>query len=196
MNELLVELAKYNDDWYRIAFSFLDNKEDAEDIVQDMYLHLHRKEIDLDKIRYKSDINRFFMFLTIRNLCIDFIRNKKETTEFNDMLSLIPEDSIEDYLGILIERVCEESKRWHTYDRNLFEFYMYSGLSYRDISNGTDKKARLISNNKELKEDPVKRGSNISVNSIYTTINICKNKLRDSLSEDFEDYFNNELDKI
>ena len=129
------------------------------------------------------------MFLTIRNLCIDFIRNKKETTEFNDMLSSIPEESIEDYLGILIERVCDESKRWHTYDRNLFEFYMYSGLSYRDISNGTDKKARLISNNKELKEDPVKSGSNISVNSIYTTINICKNKLRDSLSEDFEDYF-------
>ena len=194
-NRLLVELSKYHKDWFRIAMSFLENKQDAEDIIQDMYVFLHEKGIELDKIRYKLEINRYFMFVTIRNLCFNFIKKKYPTQELHDNISH-NEDESDDVLGELLTKIDEETKGWHSYDRNLLEFYMYSGLSYRDISYGTNKQPRLISNNKELKQESIKRGSKISVTSIFNTLKICKQKLKDKFSEDFEDYFNNDFDKI
>ena len=38
MQNLLEELAKYHDEWIKIAYAFFNNKEDAEDLVQDFYI--------------------------------------------------------------------------------------------------------------------------------------------------------------
>ena len=71
---------------------------------------------------------------------------------------------------------------------------MYSGLSLRDISYGTDKKElRRLCRSRELTELAVKRGTKISVSSLFNTIKDCKLKLKAKLGEDFEDYHNGQF---
>ena len=85
---------------------------------------------------------------------------------------------------------------WNYYDKTIFEMYMYSGLSMRSMSYGTSKKARKISNRKFIGDKAVKDGNKISVSSMFNTIKKCRLKLKEELGEDFEDYFNNDFDKI
>ena len=60
------------------------------------------------------------------------------------------------------------------YDRKLFELYFMQGFSLRAIA----------------------KGSKIGLTSIHTSILNYKQILRDNLSEDLIDYFNQDFDKI
>ncbi len=63
---------------------------------------------------------------------------------------------------------------WTVYDKKLFELYFIKGLSLRAIA----------------------KGSKIGLTSIHTSILNYKQILRDNLSEDLIDYFNQDFDKI
>lgn len=193
---MLEELFKYHKDWLNIAYNFLQSKEDAEDVVQDMYILLDKYNIDLEKIRYKDQVNKFFIYKTLRNMCFQFIRKRKYFIDL-DNVNLVEEDNErEECFGVLLQKVEQEMESWNYYDKTLFEMYMYSGLSYRDIAYGTTKKPRLISNRKFIGDLAAKRGNGISVSSMFNTIKKCRIKLQGKLGEDFEDYFNNDFDKI
>lgn len=81
---------KYNflplkDKIFRIAKRLLNNQEDAEDAVQEIYLKLWNKRYDLDN--YKS--YEALALVTSKNHCIDKLRTKKKI--FSDIdLSNIP----------------------------------------------------------------------------------------------------------
>lgn len=63
---------------------------------------------------------------------------------------------------------------WTVYDKRLFELYFMQGLSLRAIS----------------------KGSKIGLTSIHNSILNYKEILREELSEDLIDYFNQDFDKI
>jgi len=192
---MLKFVSSFHKDWYRIAYSFLGNKEDAEDAVQNVYMLLDRYNVQKDKIMYGDDVNRFFMYRTIKNECLQHIRKHKPTISIDD---IVLNDYDEDNDGELaynriLEKIDKEIETWEYYDKNLFEVYMYSGLSFRKMANGTDKVPRLISRNKFILANV---GNGISVSSMFTTIKKCRLKLVAKFGEDFEDYFNNDYDKI
>jgi DNA-directed RNA polymerase specialized sigma24 family protein len=175
---MLEKLAQYHDEWIKIAMAFLNNIEDAQDIVQDMYLTLHRYNVTLDKIKYgDDDINRYFVYITIKNLALQHIMKRDE------FLPLIEDktepDIIEDdqYKDILIE-IDKEMESWNWYDRTLFEMYMYSGLSMRDIAYGTEKDFRYISRDRKICDHSIINGTGISLSSIYNTIKRCKERIK------------------
>ena len=203
---ILVELSKYNEEWLTIAYTFLQNKQDAEDLVQDFYVRLHKYNVELNNIRYKNGINRYFVYQTIRNMALDFLKTKNKVvlTGLDFLLTshngkYVTYNSVNEYKTAeqkLYNKIDRIMATWNQYDRVLFECYMYSGLSYRQIAYGTDKSARLISNHKFLGLKAVKRGNNISVSSMFNTIKSCKIKLKEAIGKDFEHYFNNQFDKI
>lgn len=62
-------LAKRDDEWIRMAMSFGLQVNDAREIVQEMYLKLHKYVKDIDKIMYnETEVNTFYVYTTISNL--------------------------------------------------------------------------------------------------------------------------------
>ena len=194
---MLNKVAEYHQDWLNIANSFLNNKQDAEDLVQDMYIKLHNLNITYEKIRYKDQVNKYYIYQTLRNMALSFLKNKATNYQLNgteiEDETYCPKDEA---LDTLIERLHNEIDTWCYYDKNLFLIYMYSGLSFRDISYGCDKEIRKIAHDIELDEKAVKRGTKISVTSIFHSIKKLKEILIERFGEDFEDYINNDFEKI
>jgi len=196
---MLDKICKYHNDWIRIAYSFLNNKEDAEDVVQDMYIKLDRLNIELYNKKYGDDINKGYFYTVIRNLSLDFIKKKSVNYHIDiDQIQLEEIDNCdkEECFNKLIYKIHEEINKWDYYDRTLFECYMYSGLSYRDMANGSQKDARLISNTMKLNDKAISNGIGITTRAVSYSIKKSMNKLKEKFGEDFEDYFNNDYDKI
>jgi len=194
---MLKKVCLYHKDWIRIAYSFLNSKEDAEDLVQDMYIKLDRLNIELYNVKYGDDVNKYYFYTVLRNMAFTFIKKRKDNIDINDLeISNEDIDEGKECFSNLIDLVSNEVETWSYYDRTLFEVYMYSGLSFRDMAYGSTKEAKLISNTKSLGVQSVVDGNGISVSSMFNTIKKCKAKLKEKFGEDFEDYFNNDFDKI
>ena len=74
----------------------------------------------------------------------------------------------------MMDNVNNIVSKWTVYDRRLFELYFIQGLSLRSIS----------------------KGANIGLNSIHNSIIGYRAILRQHLSEDLIDYFNQDFEKI
>ena len=127
---MLEKIAVHQELWIKMLVNLGCDINLAKDLVQDMYLRVHRLVKDPERIMYKGDINRYFIWKTLRNL--------------------------------------------YYYDKRLFELYFIEGLSLRAIS----------------------KGANIGLTSIHNSILNHKAILKEHLSEDLLDYFNQDFDKI
>ena len=65
---------------YRIAYALLDNKADAEDILQDAYCKLWNKRDELGDIQNPEA----FSITLVKNLCLDFLRSPKASRRDNE----------------------------------------------------------------------------------------------------------------
>ena len=72
---MIEKLAQHHEDWVRYAIGVSGNRDDALDLVQDMYLKLH----DCNK-----EINKSYVYCVIKNIFLDqYRKNKvKEKTVF------------------------------------------------------------------------------------------------------------------
>ena len=68
----------------------------------------------------------------------------------------------------------EEIDSWEWFDKMLFKLYAKSGDSIRDIAERT----------------------HISTTSIFHTLKYCKERIKNNVSEDYEDYKNNDFELI
>lgn len=85
---------------YKLAFRMLGSREEAEDVVQEVYLKLWKMKDDLQ--RYSS-IEAFCVRVT-RNMCLDQLRRRDKTREIVDQKKqeqLEPQDDPE---GLLIKQ--------------------------------------------------------------------------------------------
>jgi len=201
-DKLLKDLSKHNDEWLRIARMYL-SREDSKDVIQDMYLIVLHRHSNFSRFYiYPStdDINFRYLYTIIKNLCLDFLKSKKAIkVNIDDVHLTAPEPSDEnDAMELLFTKVVDIVNTWSPYEQNLFTHYMFSGLSLRDLSHGTDKvdKVKSIDAIYLLTESAIKNGTGISVNSIWTTISGLKDRLREEMSECFEDYFNGDFEYI
>ena len=74
-SEFKLLVLPYSSRLYRLAYSLMGNKEEAEDIVQEVYLKLWSMRKDLHK--YNS-IEGLSVRIT-RNMCLDHLRRRKTT---------------------------------------------------------------------------------------------------------------------
>lgn len=98
----------YNKISYNLALNYLQNKEDAEEVVQDVFVSVHKS---LAKFEHQSTLSTWIYRITI-NKCYDFIKAKKRIKRFAFVQSLFSETGDElkhdksdfNHPGVLLEQ--------------------------------------------------------------------------------------------
>ena len=145
---ILELLSKRHDEWIRMAMSFGCTKDNAQDIVQDMYLRMHKYVENPERIMYNEDeVNTYFVFVVLRNL---FISSQK-TMSFDQLEDIDgemeePNYEAENAYNDLLDGLWEEVESWHWYDTKLFKLYHNTDMTIKKISEETKISERSIWN--------------------------------------------------
>lgn len=148
-----------------------------EDIVQEMYIKIGTLNLKDVCIKDGKPNNNYLWFV-LRNLYIDFVKSKNKIVKI-ELLNI--EDESEDvnlYKEIADQtiqlKIQHEIDSWNWYDKMLFETYKKTGKSIRKLGD-------------ETKIHPF---------SIYRTIKHCKDRIVQTIGEDYEDYLNEDYELI
>jgi len=186
MNSKILDiLSKRHLEWIKMAKSFKLNNNDANELVQEMYLRMYDYTKDVNRIMYnEKEINTFYIYITLRNLYYSKCRTykKKKITVFTDIdeekydyiIKNITYNSDEintNYnkkinLEALYDKIDNIIDDWYWYDKKLTKLYLNTNMSMRDIS-------------KETK---------ISLSSIFNTLTNAKEKIRKETKEEYKKY--------
>jgi DNA-directed RNA polymerase specialized sigma24 family protein len=170
------QVAKHHKEYIKTIKSFGEEFY-AEDLVQEMYIRFINKNKEKAVI-VNGQVNRYYVYLTLRSLFVDFHRQKSRIIKvgLDNILTLEQIDELEEHEGFsrLLKKVDSEVKTWEWYDQMLFNLYKDSDKSMREISNGT----------------------NISLRSIFCTLKNCKERIKDNVHEDYLDYVNKDYELI
>jgi len=178
MTTVLDLLAGYHTEWLKMAHKF-GAGDYAEDIVQEMYIRLNKYVSDPERIMYKGQPNKLFVWVTLRNMTRQF-QNKKDLMVYTgDMVDYdIAEEEYDmveaEGFEKIIDKVWEIMEGQHWYDQKMFEIYHTTGMSMRDIEKETG----------------------ISLFSIFDTLKKSKEYVREKIQEDYEDLQNGEAERI
>ena len=176
---MLEKLAVHHLLWIKMLVNLGCKVEDAQDLVQDMYIRLDRLVKDPSKMMYGDDVNRYYVWTTLRNMYFSKLKKDRASIFYelrdSDESEIDSYDTLEDdAFRNITDKIDNITSNWSIYDKKLFELYFIKGLSLRAIA----------------------KGSKIGLTSIHTSILNYKQILRENLSEDLIDYFNQDFDKI
>ena len=162
----------------------------VEDLVQEMYIRIHKYITDQEKIYYQDKgINRFYIWTVLRNMwkSVQTLKSKNPIVSFSEYYGdmEIDDDQSEspnDFTfqqkkayNKLLDKINKTVEDWdYWYDKKLFELYFNSDMSMRDISHKTK----------------------ISLTSIFNSCKNYKSKIMEEHFEDYLDYKNGDFDKI
>jgi DNA-directed RNA polymerase specialized sigma24 family protein len=181
---MLELLAQKHNLWVSMVLGFGCDHDTAQDIVQSMYLRMHKYVKDEGRIMYNDDeVNRFFIYVTLKNMYRDYVNAKNKWTFFEireddavdeDLRVFYFDEVMEAAFERLVARINSEMNTWHRYDKILSEKYLKTDYSLRDIA----------------------KGSGISLTSIFNSMRNNKKILRDKFREDWEDFKNGDYNLI
>jgi DNA-directed RNA polymerase specialized sigma24 family protein len=143
-------LAQRHSEWLRMVASFGADRDTCHDVVQDMYLRMHRYVENPERIMYgEGEVNTYFVFVVLRNL---YISSKKtmlfesiDDVDINGSLE-DPDTEKEEVFNNMINAIWEEVESWHWYDTKLFKVYHNSNMTIKKISEETKISERSIWN--------------------------------------------------
>jgi len=151
----MILIAAKHKNWVEIVISFGCPKEISEDIVQEMYIKIHKKLKNGLNIMYNDEINYYYIFKTLRSLFYDLKRKEKNITIINiEDINIDMLDNDVDYIKTY-KKITDELDKMFWYDRKVFEI-INSGESIAEFS----------------------RKSYIQYYSLYNTYNKVKDKLK------------------
>jgi len=117
----------HSKDVYRYAYSLLKNNEDAEDVVQDVFMNYLKKS---DSYRGDCSLKTWLLVLT-RNQCYNVIKSRKirQSESIEDVNLCSDINYVEDKLNI------EDALKTLTSEENEIIFLReYSDFSYKEIA--------------------------------------------------------------
>jgi DNA-directed RNA polymerase specialized sigma24 family protein len=157
--EVLKKLYEKHKTWCNIVESFGCNPETAEDIVQDMYIKIHKLVEKGTDITYGDEINHFYIFRTLTSIFLDYKRkdSKTGTIGLDELADQIEQEDEVDY-DEPYNKVLEAMTELYWYDRKVYE---------------------IIENGESISE--LSRKTNISYYSLYNTYKKVKKYLKDKL---------------
>ena len=86
---MLLKLSKRDSEWRKIALKICNNKQLADEIVQEMYVKIHGIQ--------PKNINTSYVSFCMYHIYIDMIRLSKKSCEVSDIIKkVIPSDGIDD----------------------------------------------------------------------------------------------------
>ena len=116
--------------FYRVAYYLLEDRADALDAVQDLYVKLWKMRDTLDIVRNPAAYGA----LLVRNLCIDRIRRLTPADPLNDNIfgTAAPDEQLaaKETLGTVMQAM----ERLPESQRKLLKLHLLQGLSYDEIA--------------------------------------------------------------
>ncbi len=170
-------VAKQHKEWIKIVNGF-GEYDYAEDIVQESYLILY-KYAKPEKVIENGIIRRGYMYFTLRTTYYLYYNSKRKVRKVSIDDGLLQlEDNTDlreqDAYNLICEKIDDEIEDWHWYDKKLFVLYRDTNMSIRKIAAETK----------------------ISWVSIFNTLKNAKIILKDKLKEDYEDYKNEDYERL
>ncbi len=166
-SEFKLLVMPYSDRIYRMAYRLMENREEAEDIVQEVYLKLWGLRTEL--VKYNS-IEALSIRIT-RNLCLDCLRRRKVNRAAIDSEKM-KGDGYSETPSELLERK-EEAKVIHSLiaalpepQRSLVHMRHMEGKDYDEI-------ARMV---------------NMNVNAIRVSISRARKQMREMLEKQYSSW--------
>lgn len=122
---MLIELAKRDKEWRKMALHICKNKDLADDIVQDMYLKF---------ANYNKTLNDYYIFFAIKSIFLDYLRKEKVKVELNDNLCNFDEYDYEN--DKIKELALSKVKELPYFEKELLT--VTQEISQRQLSRETD----------------------------------------------------------
>lgn len=102
---LITLITEQKESYYRLAFSYVKNEQDALDIVQES---IHKALLSVDKIKELHSIKSWF-YKIIVNTSLDFLRKRKKTVLVeDDQLEIYQKGKVDDYSDMDLQQAIEE----------------------------------------------------------------------------------------
>lgn len=179
---MLEFLATKNKDWVRIAQSFTGNLEDAQDLVQEMYIRVYEAGKTKAEISYGNDVNRYFVWTVLFNMHKTDYRKGNSYKAIKTYPLLEQDDTFADnYTGekqesfeVIMDKITDLVSSWNINHRQIFELYYMQGQSLRKISKGTG----------------------IGLSWIHAEVKEIREKLIAELGEDVQDFFHQDWEHL
>lgn len=157
-----------------MAMSFGCSREQAEELVQEMYLKVDRAVKDVSRIMYnENEVNTYYIYITLRNLYLSGHHHNKRPrdVEVNDFNVGKKYDEIINYEtenlhNDLIEDISSEVNSWYWYDKKLWNIHFWEMMSMRSIAKATT----------------------ISLSSIFNTLSNGKAKIKEVCQKNYNRY--------
>lgn len=201
-NLWLKKIAVYHDKWISIVKG-IGGDMYAEDIVQEMYIKIFKlvdKRGTYDFLFKNGKLQDGYIFFTLRSILYAYLiqKNKHRKSPIEWLIKNLDKDkqnnpvtfgelTDENYIydeqdssskmeaeERFLKKIDLESLNWSEYDRDIFNIYKDTGMSFREMSKYTK----------------------ISYTHLFYRVKDCKEKLKDSLQEDWEDLDNEDYELI
>ena len=177
---MLELLALRHKEWVDMARAVGCPEPYAEDVVQEVYIRLYnyRKNIYNKLILPDDEVNTFYMFVSIRNMVRTMMKNEGVYINYDEFYyeeaDGLADMQMEEAFSKLIVKMRNEANSWGRYHSKLFNVYYMTDFSMRDIADGTG----------------------ISLTHIYNNLKTYKKIIIDKYKEDYEDFKNQDYDKL
>lgn len=154
---------------FNTAISFLQNKQDAEDITQEVFIEVYHS---LEKFKQQSSISTWIYRITV-NKSLDFLRKKNSKKRFGFITSLFNKESGEinidaghfDHPGVLLEK--KENAR-----------ILFGAI---ELLSENQKTAFILFHVEELSQKEIAEVMGISAKAVESLIQRAKATLREKL---------------
>ncbi len=117
---------------YRLAFHLLGSQEDAEDVIQDLYVKLWASQEQLDTVRDPAS----WSYILLRNLCVDRLRARGDHQQVplpEELPAEPPQAEDDEWLLRILSVVRSLSPK----SRALLRMRLVEGLPYEEIAQQT-----------------------------------------------------------
>ena len=131
---------KHNTWLNQVAYNFTGNKNDAEELVQDLYLRLMEMK-DINKIMYNNDVNLFYLYKMVKSIYLNGLKKQTNHLPIDDDLVNLPADSYsydaDDEFEEMLRLTNEALDKEHWFGEKLLRIYINDGHSIQSLHNAT-----------------------------------------------------------
>ena len=140
-NQLVDHTYRKHHTWLiQCAYNLTNNKDKAEELVQDLYLRLLEMK-DCKKIMYKQDVNLYYLYRMLKSIFLNGLKKQTSTLPIDDDLlnkpaeeySYSADNEFEERLRLTNE--CLDEMYW--FDSKLLRVYLDESHSIQSLHNVT-----------------------------------------------------------
>jgi RNA polymerase sigma-70 factor (ECF subfamily) len=155
---------RYHRKLYYFSLKYLGNNEEAEELVQSVFISIweHRKALDetmaIKSYIYRSSVNYIYNYLKKKAIRIRFIdaELQKDEIESNQTWDQLLFHDLEKSINLIVDKLPPQQQK-------NFRLSRFDGLTHEKIAKKLDLSVRTVEN------------------QIYRALSIIKNKLKDSI---------------